>query len=299
MTWKTTLMRRIALLGVGASAACAMPEAAPSAAKPALWQVSDPDTNIYLFGTIHLLPQNYRWRSALFDKAVGESQSLVVETFVDEAHPEQIGGVLMQLGLLPKPLPLAERVAADKREALNAAVAKSGIPPVTLDRLETWAAAFMLISNQFRELGLEGSEGVESVLRQSFTQSGKPIDQLESNTEQLGFFDSLPEDAQRALLEGAIEQPGEMRSHFDAMLQAWTRGDVKAIAKSFNDDLSGSPALSDALVRRRNSNWSKWVKRRLSRPGTVMVAVGAGHLAGSESVVEMLRRDGYKVRRLQ
>jgi uncharacterized protein YbaP (TraB family) len=37
----------------------------------------------------------------------------------------------------------------------------------------------------------------------------------------------------------------------------------------------------------------------MQRPGTVLVAVGAGHLAGHDSVVEMLKQRGYKVRRVQ
>ena len=57
--------------------------------------------------------------------------------------------------------------------------------------------------------------------------------------------------------------------------------------------------LQQSLIGQRNANWSKWIERRLAQPGAVLVAVGAGHLAGKDSVLEMLKRDGYKVRRLQ
>jgi uncharacterized protein YbaP (TraB family) len=83
------------------------------------------------------------------------------------------------------------------------------------------------------------------------------------------------------------------------MLNAWTRGDVKAIAKSFNSDLSDAIELRDALLTRRNANWANWVKGRLDQPGTVLVAVGAGHLAGDQSVQTMLQRRGLKVTRVQ
>ena len=83
------------------------------------------------------------------------------------------------------------------------------------------------------------------------------------------------------------------------MLSSWARGDVQGIAKSFNDTLAVSPDLREILLRRRNENWSRWVRQRMAAPGSVMVAVGAGHLAGSDSLVDMLRRGGYKVRRLQ
>jgi len=264
-----------------------------------LWQVSDADTSVYLFGTIHLLPENYRWRSAAFDQALNGSQELVVETIVDEKNPAKMMAALTSLAFSPGLPPLSERVPPAKRAALAAAVKKSGLPPQAFDRMETWAAAFMLLGIQFRDLGLKGGEGVETVLRTDFTAKGKPIGELETNAEQLGFFDKLPEGAQRQLLEGAIETGNSAQAELNAMLASWVKGDVKAIAKAFNRDLASSPELSDALIKRRNANWKKWIEARLATPGTTFVAVGAGHLAGSSSVISMLERDGYKVRRVQ
>ena len=74
---------------------------------------------------------------------------------------------------------------------------------------------------------------------------------------------------------------------------------VKGIALTFNRDLADSPELRQSLLTERNSNWAKWIEQRLAQPGTIMLAVGAGHLAGKDSVLEMLRRDGVQVRRLQ
>jgi uncharacterized protein YbaP (TraB family) len=165
--------------------------------------------------------------------------------------------------------------------------------------METWAAAFILLGNQFKDLGLKNDQGVEMTLRSAFAGQGKPVGELESNLEQLGFFDRLPEKAQRELLEGAIEQASNGRSDFNEMLTSWVRGDVRGIARSFNRDLAASPELAQALIKQRNANWSKWIEQRMAQPGAVMVAVGAGHLAGRDSVIDLLKRDGYRVRRLQ
>ena len=294
------LRRGLAMLGVAALASCATTvEAASATGRPALWRVTDRDTTIYLFGTIHLLPRNYPWRTKAFDKALAGSQTLVVETIVDNKNPQALAGELARLGFRSGLPPLLTRVPPEKRPMLEAAIAKTGIPRAAYDRMETWAAAFMLLGTQFKDLGLTGEDGVESVLRNAFIQAGKGVDQLETNSEQLGFFDTLPESAQRALLEGALDAPAAMRSQFNEMLAAWARGDVAAIGKTFNDDLSGSPELRESLLRRRNVNWTRWIQRRMAQPGSVFVAVGAGHLAGADSVVAMLQRDGYRVRRIQ
>src|SRR3954451_375503 len=297
---KKILQRGLAAIGVslllGAGPAAAK---APPPAHPALWAVADADTTIYLFGTIHLLPQNYPWRTAKFDQAIDGSQQLVIETLVDHKDPTKIMAAMNSLAFSPGLPPLADRVPPAKRAALATAVKKSGFPPMALDRMETWAAAFILLGNQFRDMGLKGQEGVEAVLRNAFTSKGKPIGELESNVEQLGFFDTLPERAQRQLLEGAISAPKDMTKDFGGMLAAWSRGDVKAIARTFNHDLSASPDLQQALIKRRNQNWTKWIEQRMASPGSVLISVGAGHLAGKDSVVEMLKKDGYRVRQVQ
>ncbi|MFL6732780.1 MAG: TraB/GumN family protein [Sphingomicrobium sp.] len=295
-----SLLRRVgAALGLSLLLGSVPLEArAPQPAKPALWEVSDADTTIYLFGTIHLLPNDIQWRTARIDQAVSGSQQLVVETIVDDKDPTKLMSAMASLAFnTPNLPPLLERVPAAKRPALAAAVRKSGLPPQALDKMETWAAAFILLGNKFRELGLSG--GVEGVLRKDFAAQGKAVGELESNLEQLSFFDKLPEPAQRNLLEGAIEESKSMTDEFGGMLKAWSSGDVNGIAKTFDRDLSTSPELQQALIRQRNANWSKWIEQRLAQPGAVLVAVGAGHLAGKDSVLEMLKKSGYKVRRLQ
>jgi uncharacterized protein YbaP (TraB family) len=304
MRFKNLFRRAAAALGLAAGAAACTsasttPTAPVAAAKPAIWHVADHDTTIYLFGTIHLLPEGYQWRTPRFEQAVSRSGGLVVETIIDPKNPASLATALAQLGLSPNLPPLSARVPADKRPALEAAIKASGYPAAVFDRMETWAAAFTLIGTQFKAIGLQGEDGVEATLRETFVGSGKPIGQLETNAEQLGFFDRLPEQAQRDLLLSALDEPANARKQFNTMLASWARGDVKAIARTFNEELSGSPALKDALLSERNRNWAGWIERRMAQPGTIMVAVGAGHLAGKDSVVDLLGRRGLKVTRVQ
>ena len=190
---KTILRRSLAMLGLATLASCTTTaEPTQASGRPAMWQVADRDTTVYLFGTIHLLPKDYAWRTAAFDKAVAGSQGLIIETIVDSANPQGIAGELARLGFRDGLAPIATRVPPEKRALLEAAIAKTGIPRPAFDRMETWAAAFMLLGTQFKDLGLIGDEGVENVLRASFTQAGKPVGQLETNTEQLSMFDTLP-----------------------------------------------------------------------------------------------------------
>ena len=295
---KSLVSRMFAALGVALLLGAGPAQArAPAGAHPALWEIADADTTVYLFGTIHLLPEKYKWRTPALDRAVNGSQQLMVETIVDDKNPQKMMQALASLAFSKGLPPIVERVPPAKRAALQAAIKKSGVPETAYNAMKTWMAAFLLLSNQFRDMGLSG--GVEGVLRNDFIASNKPIGELESNVEQLGFFDRLPEAAQRNLLEGALEENATVKRDFGGMLDAWSRGDVKGIARTFDHDLSTSPELRDSLIRQRNANWSKWIERRMTQPGAVLIAVGAGHLAGPHSVLEMLKRDGYKIQRVE
>ena len=297
---KSLFRRAFAAFGL-ASLLIGSPVAArtPKSAQPALWEVSDADTTIYLFVTIHHLPEHLQLRTAKFDQALNSSQQLVVETIVDQQHPESVQAAEFSLGFQKGLPPIAQRVPAGKVPQLRAAIAKTGIPEAYFDQMKTWLAAIQLLGVQFRTMGLKGSDGPEEILRQQFLSEKKPIGQLETNSEQFGYFDRLPEKAQRTLLDGAIEPQTGMDKEYNGMLASWSRGDVKEIASTFNHDLADSPDLKQSLLEQRNANWAKWIEQRLGQPGTIMVAVGAGHLAGSDSVVARLQKDGYRVRRLQ
>ena len=90
-----------------------------------------------------------------------------------------------------------------------------------------------------------------------------------------------------------------MDKEYNGMLASWSRGDIKEIAATFNHELADSPDLKQSLLEQRNANWAKWIEQRMKQPGTIMVAVGAGHLAGRGSVIALLQKDGYRVQRVQ
>jgi uncharacterized protein YbaP (TraB family) len=295
MKWLRGLLTALAGLGAMAAGPAA---AAPVQAKPALWKVADEDTTIYLFGTFHLLPRDVAWRTPTIDKAIAGSDTLVME-IGDIDDPAKLAVPLIQLGISSGHPPLLERVPADKRDALKAMIAESGVPAPVFDGMETWAAALMLAGVEFKRLGLDPDAGVERSLIGAWRASGKPVIGLETAEQQFGFFDALSEDAQRKFLVALLESPDKAKTEFAGMLAAWETGDVDGVARTFDDETQMSAELRTAIMAKRNANWAEWLNARLAKPGTVFVAVGAGHLAGADSVLAKLAARGLKVTRLQ
>lgn len=261
-----------------------------------MWKVSDPDTTIYLFGTVHVLPADAKWRTPRFDQAVAQADELVLE-IADQGDKAATAKTYVKLASTPGLPPVLDRVPADKREALKGLIEKAGLKPEQLNPLETWAVAITIGSSMYRDLGASPADGVENSLRGGF--GTKPVSGLETTEQQLRYFDTMPEETQRKLLVSMIDDSSTAAVDFQKMLAAWSSGDTAAIAKTFDDELRQAPEIAKVLIDERNANWVEWLKGRMDKPGTVLVAVGAGHLAGKGSVIELLQKQGLKVTRVQ
>ena len=293
-----TILRLFGPLAAFALVACAGSAQSEPAAKPAMWKLADHDTTIYLFGTLHILPPGFAWRTPKFDAVAAKADTLVLE-IADQGDPKRSAEQFRALATTTGLPPLNERVPVAQRPVLIALLKKAGLTESQLDGYETWAAALTLGAALYRDVGASAEHGVEQTLNGQFAKDGKPIQGLETTPEQLGFFDTLPEASQRRLLASMVEDSEGSATQYAAMAAAWSRGDIKEIAATFDDELRLSPDLAEILIRKRNANWTAALEKRLETPGTVLVAVGAGHLAGKDSVVDMLRARGLKVERVQ
>lgn len=297
------LFRRAAVLALmfvapGALAQAVVP-AAPATrdADPALWVVKDRDTTIYLFGTVHLLKPGLSWFDEAVRKAFDRSDELVTE-LGGSPDPAVVQPLKMQYGLNISGPSLTEKLPAEKREAFRAALAQFGMPQAVIDRFDPWLAGTQLSMMTLVKAGYDPKSGVEQALNEAAKAANKPVSGLETIEEQFGFFDNLSEDAQLLMLTEAIDKVDVAPAEFDRLVTEWAEGDAEGLAAIMNEGLRGSPELSKVLLADRNARWADWVKARLKRPGVVFVAVGAGHLAGDDSVQAMLAKRRVKARRV-
>ena len=262
---------------------------------PALWRVEKDGTQAYIFGTIHVLPDDVEWETPALRRAIAASDRLVLEAEdLDDARGTQ--QIFDRMGLSPNLPALSNRVPAPERPALASLIERGGLREADLSRYESWAASLLLSTVAQAELGLSGAKGVEPTLTASFRAAGKPVSGLETVADQFGLFDRLPEDVQRRLLIDSVDDSKDSRAQYDRMLRAWLSGDMQAIARDFVAELAPEPALAKPLLTDRNRAWAKHIGRLQGRP---FIAVGAAHLAGPDNLLVLLQREGYRITRIQ
>jgi uncharacterized protein YbaP (TraB family) len=273
------LIRTLALMALaGALAACSL---AREPAKAPMWRISDGDTTIWLMGSIHVLPPRIDWRSEAVDRAMSQADTLVLET--DPTATTDFDAIAKAPGLLP----LAKRVAADRQDALARAIERTGQPGDAFDGYKDWAAAVMLATGDALDSRASAKNGVDAQLWGNF--KGRQRIALEQPGDQLRALDILPPQLQARMLDETLDG-----ADYDTTYEAWATGDLAAIDKA-----GPSKELRPFLVAAANRRWADWIAARMAQKGKVLVAIGAGHLAGRESIPDLLAAKGLKVERVQ
>ena len=260
-----------------------------------MWRATDGDTVIWLFGTIHLLPPGERWQQGAVATAIAESGTLITE--IPEGEPQAQAAAFLKLARADGLPPIRDRVPPDQQTALTAAIAAAGATEASLDRMQSWGAALVLSGGLARAVGGTREAAPEAVLAAAF--KGRQHEAFESFAGQLGVFAALPEAAQRRLLAESIRAGGDPAAEFQTLLGAWRTGDPAALEHAFNDAFADAPDLRAALLTDRNRAWADDLSRRAAKPGTLFVAVGAGHMVGSKGLPALLSESGFRVARVQ
>ena len=277
----------LALAGALLLAACGEPEREWPEPKPALWEMVSPEGRRgWLFGTIHSLPLEVRWRTPALEGALANSGVLVVEV-VDVGDTAKAESVFERFARNENLAPLSQRVAPEDRADLAAFLDRAGSGETDFKATDTWAAALML-ANRARQL--EAGQNVDRAL----VDVRSEVVGLESHAVQYALFDALPPEEQTDLLMALARDTGGEA----ARIEAWLTGDLAALERA-SDPLLGDPGLRTALQTGRNVRWAPRIAEMVEAGRRPFVAVGTAHLFGEQSLPALLEARGYTVRRIQ
>ncbi len=289
-----------AALLLSPAAASAKKEVAPAAitnAKPAMWVVNDADTTIYLFGTIHVLKPEVQWFNGAVKSAFDSSSELIVEMIEPDAATAQ--KVVIEKAVDKDGPALTKKLPAATAVKYRAMMKDLGQPAEAFEMFEPWFISNLLVLLPVQKLGYDGEKGADKVLMGAAKANGKKLGELETMEQQLNFFDTMPEADQIAYLISTIDDASKMDVELGKMVNSWAKGDPVGLDASMNEGLKDFPKMRKLLLTDRNANWARWIDKRMEQPGTVFLAVGAGHLAGKDSVQTMLKAYKIKAKRVK
>ena len=267
----------------------------PALAKPPVWIVRDADSEVLIFGSVHVLPPGLDWRPAKLDAALTAADDLWFELPMGQAAETQIAGLAASKGVLPPDQHLSALLSRAGAAALAKAGQTYGLTPGFLDRLEPWFAEVALAGAQFRAEGADTDSGVEKSVNAAAPATAQRR-AFETAAQQIALFDDTPVPAQIASLEDSLDQMDKDPEAYDRLVASWMAADTAALEKDALTPLKkASPVLYTRLVSDRNAAWTKVLYARLKGHGHTVVVVGVGHLLTADGVPARLRALGYSV----
>lgn len=287
------MLRYLALLLLAVPALAAQ-DPTGDARRPPLFVLEDDDSRVYLLGSIHMLPESALPLPPAVEAAYADAEVVAFEADLDSL--EQFVPAIMRAAM--DEATVAEVLDEGQRARVGAYAEALGLPAGVVDVFEPWMASMTLSVMAIQQAGY-GEEGVDGYVNARARADGKERVAFEGGMEQIAMLDDLTLADQVLMLEaGLAGGPDSTVAVMREMLALWSSGQDDALAAVMAESMEGSVSLHDAMLTHRNARWIPQIEALLAREGqNGLVVVGAAHLVGEGSVVEMLRERGYTVTR--
>jgi len=261
-----------------------------------LWTVEGQRNTIYLLGSIHVLRPGDGGLPLAAERAYEDAEQLVMEIDLDDAaaDPSAMLATMQQAALLPDGKTLRGVLGA-AYESIRERAGQSGLDLAMLDRFAPWFVATLLLQMELAKRGFAPELGIEARLASRAGGDGKPIQGLETAEQQFAVLSGLPLAEQKRFLLMTLEESTQLDAQVDELVGAWQAGDTDALARMLSDEFEDFPELYRPLTEDRNRAWVEQLDDLLDDRDDYLVVVGALHLVGRNSVVDLLRRRGYTV----
>jgi uncharacterized protein YbaP (TraB family) len=273
---------------------------AGASAAPAMWEVRDADSAIRLFGSVHMLPTDLQWRTPALEAAIASSQQVYFETDIGPRGFLALTITMMVAQFQAMDRPWLHLLTDAERDRLAAAIEPLGITLEQAGLTPPWMLSMEIASTQMSDVPASGTyapeAGVEWTLQWELVPDRKAY--LETPGAQFDLMATGTLEEQVQALIAMLDETGSSGALAD-IIRAWASGDVEAIADSVAPRNDAERAEVELLLLDRNRNWMPALETLLAQNREDLVVVGAAHLAGEGSVLDLLEQAGYTVTRIQ
>jgi uncharacterized protein YbaP (TraB family) len=265
------------------------------APQPALWKVVNGKSIVYLFGSIHILPVNFPWHAEAVDHAMGAADSFVFEADLDYSGAE-FHYYLDNFGYLPRGQTLHKLLSPAAQEQYFALIRNMHFDLNKIDYLRP-GLAVLLLDRAFvpTQSSVQLGPGVDSSVVAYAKSHAKELRYLEGLQTQFDVLTALGGGEGVAVLEKKLTSRDKSSGEYQALLAAWAKGDLVKLAAL--EDVDGKERV--LMLDNRNANWLPKVEAMLNDSKIYFVTVGAAHLTGAKSLIDLLCTRHWKVERVQ
>jgi len=267
-----------------------------------LWEISGNGLkeSSYLYGTIHMIDkESFYWPAGTL-AAFDASKDVVFEVDLDDMF--DLGA---QMGLITKAFMKDNQKLSDFYDEEDWKLVKThfdgmGIPMFFLEKLKPMFLTVFASGDVEMGGGFGDDSEIKSYEMELYSlaeDSNKDVDGLETIEYQMSVFDSIPYQDQADMLLETIKSTDVGDDSFKEMVEMYKNQDINRMISAMSEEEAGIEGYEDVLLYQRNKNWIPVMSQKMATAKTFF-AVGAGHLGGKDGVIDLLKKEGYKLKPL-
>ncbi|HMO38469.1 MAG TPA: TraB/GumN family protein [Saprospiraceae bacterium] len=273
---------------------------APTAAENALlWEISGaglPEPS-YLFGTIHLISKADFVLTDRTTQAFAKTNRVAFEINMEEMNDISKLMPMLMKAFMSNGKTLRDLLSKEEYALVKAHFEGIGLPLMLVERIKPMFLS-ALGSGDMSQMQANGETvSYEIELMKLAQEQQKQVAGLETMAFQMSVFDSIPYEAQARMLVESIQAGKDGNEQFEALVALYKAQDLVGLNAMLETDESIGQ-YGDILLAKRNRNWVP-VMKDMMREKPTFFAVGAGHLAGEQGVIALLRAEGYTLKPLK
>ncbi|GLQ57631.1 GumN protein [Devosia nitrariae] len=266
-----------------------------------MWRLSDSDSTLYLFGTVHLMSADVEWRTPEFETALKDVDTIVLEA--DVTSPEalkRMGEVVGELAINPPGVTLSSLLGPERAARVVELAESLGLPSAGLEGFRPWFALTLVSIAAMQKEGHHATLGADQQVLDQALGQGHAVDYFETAEEQLLILAGLDDEVISRVFEASLAEYEDFGEHMTHMLDVWRMGDLAGLEAMANKSVQKvAPAMYEAMFVARNRAWIERIEEMMAGEGDYFIAVGAGHFVGEDGLVDLLEERGHTLERIQ
>ncbi len=243
----------------------------------------------YIYGTMHLADQRVIDRAATAIQLLKKSKVYAMELDPDKMDMQKIFAALLTSTGKSIKSSLSD---ADYWLLDSIIKAKTNLPISLFDGVQPFILATLISTPISAEMD-EGERILDLHFYSIAQQNNIPTVGVETLDEQLDVFAKLTYEEQITMLQSAIKEENTKQNDFDNMMKHYLAGEIDSLLELSNDP-SIPKEFAEALLNARNEKMATRIATFI-KSKSHFIAIGALHLPGELGVLNLLRKEGFKV----
>ncbi len=267
-------------------------------AESSVWKLDADNGSFYLAGSCHVLRKSDYPLPDEFESAYDDTDQVIFETDIEALMSQEVQLLLISKGMYTGGDTLEKKLSKESYASLVKYCNDRSMSIELFQNFKPWMVTMTLLALELERNGITAADGLDMYFHNKAKKDGKQTGGLEDIYKHVELVSSLEEEFDESIIESFIREVEELQVIMEGLIKSWRAGDEVEIDKHLSETMCKEyPGLYKRLLTDRNRDWIPRLESLISSGKRTLVIVGVGHLVGEDSIINLLKSRGYKIKK--